>query len=325
MPSKRSARNELCILGIDVGGTNIRAGLFSPHAGSIRCIRAVRTEPSRGARHSLDRVATLAREVVAEGGAQGLRADRVGIGIPELVGMSGQIESRCSLNWRADSVRARLRNHGRVTIASDVRAAALAEARLGAGREQPAFLYVSVGTGISCTLVIDGKPYAGAHGHAISFASGPTFVTGGIDGTATAESLEGRASGPGLVRRAQLLGLQEPDAVAVCRAALAAPGVARDVVDAAATELAIHVAIVANALDPTLIVLGGGLGCAPGRYWTTFRTAFPRFAWGPYSRRLRVCRARLGTKAGMIGAALSALEADNEPRRRRYGNGELSV
>ena len=325
MPSKRSARNELCILGIDVGGTNIRAGLFSPHAGSIRCIRAVRTEPSRGARDSLDRVATLAREVVAEGEAQGLRADRVGIGIPELVGMSGQIESRCSLNWRADSVRARLRNHGRVTIASDVRAAALAEARLGAGREQPAFLYVSVGTGISCTLVIDGKPYAGAHGHAISFASGPTFVTGGIDGTATAESLEGRASGPGLVRRAQLLGLQEPDAVAVCRAALAAPGVARDVVDAAATELAIHVAIVANALDPTLIVLGGGLGCAPGRYWTTFRAAFPRFAWGPYSRRLRVCRARLGTKAGMIGAALSALEADNEPRRRRYGNGELSV
>jgi Transcriptional regulator/sugar kinase len=325
MPSKRSARNELCILGIDVGGTNIRAGLFSPHAGSIRCIRAVRTEPSRGARHSLDRVATLAREVVAEGEAQGLRADRVGIGIPELVGMSGQIESRCSLNWRADSVRARLRNHGRVTIASDVRAAALAEARLGAGREQPAFLYVSVGTGISCTLVIDGKPYAGAHGHAISFASGPTFVTGGIDGTATAESLEGRASGPGLVRRAQLLGLQEPDAVAVCRAALAAPGVARDVVDAAATELAIHVAIVANALDPTLIVLGGGLGCAPGRYWTTFRAAIPRFAWGPYSRRLRVCRARLGTKAGMIGAALSALEADNEPRRRRYGNGELSV
>ena len=325
MRSNRSARNELCILGIDVGGTNIRAGLFSPQTGSLRCVRAVRTEASKGGRHSLDRVAALAREVVAEGEAQGLRVDGVGIGIPELVGMSGQIESRCSLNWRADSVRARLRNHGRVTIASDVRAAALAEARLGAGREQPAFLYITVGTGISCTLVIDGRPYAGTHGHAISFASGPTFVTAGIDGTDNAESLEGRASGPGLVRRAQLLGLQESDAVVVCRAALAAPGVAREVVDAAATELAIHVAIVANALDPSLIVLGGGLGCAPGRYWTTFRAAFPRFAWGPYSRRLRVCRARLGTQAGMIGAALSALEPDNEPRRRRRGNGGLSV
>jgi glucokinase len=312
---------ERCILGIDVGGTNIRAGLFSPKAGSIRCIRAVRTEASEGGRHSLDRVATLAREVVAAGEALGLRTDRVGIGIPELVGMSEQIESRCSLNWRADSVRARLRNHGRVTIESDVRAAALAEARLGVGREQPTFLYVTVGTGISCTLVIDGTPYCGTHGHAISFASGPTFVTAGADGAAISESLEGRASGPGLVRRAQSLGLQEPDAVAVCRAALAAPGIARDVVDAAATELAIHVAIVANALDPALIVLGGGLGCAPGRYWSTFRAALPRYAWGPYSHRLRVRRAGLGTKAGMIGAALSALESGNPPRRRRNGNG----
>ena len=113
-------------------------------------------------------------------------------------------------------------------------------------------------------------------------------MTAGADGTANSESLEGRASGPGLVRR--------------------------DVVDAAATELAIHVAIVANALDPALIVLGGGLGCAPGRYWATFRAALPRYAWGPYSHRLRVRRAGLGTKSGMIGAALSALEADKCPR-----------
>src|SRR4030095_5944430 len=101
MHRKRSARNELCILGIDVGGTSIRAGLFSPQAGSIRCVRAVRTEASRGGRHSLDRVATLAREVVAEGEAQGLRADRVGIGIPELVGMAGAVASRRFLKSRA--------------------------------------------------------------------------------------------------------------------------------------------------------------------------------------------------------------------------------
>ena len=304
-------RRELCILGIDVGGTNIRAGLFSPRAGSLRCVRAIRTEASEGGRHALDRVAMLAGVVTAEGEAKGLRADKVGIGIPELVSPSGRIESSCSLKWRAGSVHARLRSHGRVTIESDVRAAALAEARLGAGRGQSVFLYVTVGTGISCTLVIDGKPYAGTHGHAISFASGPTFVTTNADGTVDSESLERRASGPGLVRRVHALGLQAPDAVAVCRAALAAPGIARDVVDAAATELAIHVAIVANALDPALIVLGGGLGCARGRYWATFRAAFPRYAWGPYSHRLRVRRAALGTKAGMIGAALSALEADD--------------
>jgi glucokinase len=304
----RLVRRERCVLGIDVGGTNIRAGLFSQKTGSIRCIRATRTEAFAGGRHSLARVADLARDVVEEGLASGLAVYKVGIGVPELVGMDGRIESRCSLPWRASSVRSRLCAYGEVTIASDVIAAALAEARLGAGREQPAFLYVTVGTGISGTLVIDGKPYAGPHGHAISFASGPTFAAMGANGNAIFESLEARASGPGLCRRAHALGLTEPDAVAVCRMALKEPGIARDVVDAAATELAIHVAILANALDPTLIVLGGGLGCAPGRYWSTFCAALPRHTWGPHMRHLRVRRAQLGTKAGMIGAALSALE-----------------
>jgi len=101
------------------------------------CPRRPRRRP-----HALARVAALAREVVAEGAAAALHPDQVGIGIPELVGLSGRIDSRCSLPWRAETVRARLRAHGRVTIASDVRAAALAEARLGAGRQQPAFLFV---------------------------------------------------------------------------------------------------------------------------------------------------------------------------------------
>jgi predicted NBD/HSP70 family sugar kinase len=305
---KRAVRDECCVLGIDVGGTNIRAGLVSLPSGAVCCVRATHTEASRGGRHALARVVALAREVAEEGAATGRSAAKVGIGVPELVDAAGRIESHCSLPWRSHQVRARLRKFGEVTIASDVRAAALAEARLGAGRAATSFLYVSVGTGISCTLVLDGKPYSGAHGHAISFASGPTYATSGVDGKPAFEALEGRASGPGLVRRAHFLGVTAPDAVAVCRAALKGPGIARDVVDAAATELAIHVAILANALDPRLIVLGGGLGCARGRYWMTFRAALPRFTWGPYASRIQVRRAALGTQVGIIGAALSAHE-----------------
>jgi glucokinase len=301
-----------CILGIDVGGTNIRAGLFNPRAGSICCVRAIPTEAFKGGTHALMRVAALARDVVAEGQAAGLSVDRVGIGVPELVGPGEQIASHCSLPWRAGDVRARLRRYGRVTIASDVRAAALAEARLGAGRGRQNFLYVSLGTGISCSLVIAGAPFLGTNGHAISFASGPTVAVRIADGETLYESLERRASGPALVQRANARGMTAADAETVCRAALHEPGIAREVVDEAATELAVHVAIVANALDPELIVLGGGLGCAPGRYWSTFSAALPQFTWGPYARRLRPRQAELGTRVGMIGAALSAHEAGND-------------
>lgn len=304
---EQRARRKRCVLGIDVGGTNIRAGLFNPRDGSLHCVRSTGTEASAGARHALMRLAGLADQVVEQGRTKGLIAHAVGIGIPELVGTDQRIESQCSLHWSADEVRASLAAHGEVTIASDVVAASLAEARLGAGRGHRVFLYVTVGTGISCALVIDGKPFTGAHGHAISFASGPTAAAIGAPGTTALAPLEALASGPGIARRARDRGLAEPDAIAICRIALKEPGPAREIVDAAATELAIHVAIMVNALDPTLVVLGGGLGSSTGRYWSTFRAALPRYTFGPYMAQLRVCRAQLGPRAGMIGAAQSAL------------------
>ena len=275
-----------------MASTSVRADLFCP------------------ASAALARVTGLVHKVVELGRARGLTARKLGIGIPELVGLDGRIDSHCSLPWRADEVRACLGAYGNVTIVSDVIAASLAEAPMGAGRGHAVFLYVTVGTGISYALVNDGKPYAGAHGHAISFASGPTFTAVSADGKPNFEPLEARASGPGILRRAHARGLAESDAIAVCRTALREPGIARTIVDEAATELAIHVAILANALDPTLVVLGGGLGSATGRYWSTFRAALPRHTWGPHMRRLGVRRAQLGSIAGTIGAALCALEAE---------------
>jgi glucokinase len=297
------------VLGIDVGGTNIRAGLFVPRSGALRHVRAVRTEASSGGRHALARAAAVALAVVEAGRKRGLYVDGVGIGVPELVGLRGEIESRALLPWRSAQVRRLFGALGDVTIASDVRAAALAEARLGAARDHPTFLYVGVGTGISSTMFIDGRPWEGVHGHAIAFASGPTCGAGGRVGDTVLAPLESRASGPALVRRAKALGYRAADGAEVCRAAHERRGIARKVVDAAATELAAQVAVLVNALDPSLVVLGGGLGAAPGRYWNSFRAALPRFAWGHYARRTRVRRARLGARGGMIGAALSAVEA----------------
>lgn len=304
----RIQKRQRCVLGIDVGGTSIRAGLFVPRSGSLRHVRAIATEAAAGAGQALARARAVARDVVAAGSRAGLSVYKVGIGVPELVGLRGEIESAAILSWRSARVRKAFAAFGDVTIASDVRAAALAEARLGAARGSPAFLYVGVGTGISSTLFIDGRPWPGTHGHAIAFASGPSPAAGAATGGAAALPLEARASGPALVRRAKALGLQARDAAEVCRAAQAEPGIARGVVDDAATELAAHVAILVNALDPSLVVLGGGVGAAPGRYWTSFRAALPRFAWGRHARRVRVRRARLGARGGMIGAALSAVE-----------------
>ena len=306
----RTRDRQRCVLGVDVGGTNIRAGLFLPRSRSLRHVRAIPTEAAAGGRQALARAAAMAREVVEAGSRDGLSVHKVGIGVPELVGPGGKIESRAVLHWRSGRVHKAFATFGEVTIASDVRAAALAESRLGAARGHPSFLYVGIGTGISSTLFVGGRPWAGAHGHALAFASGPTCASEIRDGRTVYAPLESRASGPALVCRAKAQGYDASDAAEVCRAARARGGVARRVVDAAATELAAHVAILVNALDPSLVVVGGGVGAAPGRYWSSFRAALPRFAWGRIARNLRVRRARLGARGGMIGAALCAAEAD---------------
>ena len=201
-----SAGRKHCILGIDVGGTNIRAALVHFPGGSIELPHETRTEAALGKRHSLHQLAVAAGEAVLTGRKRGIRVTRVGIGLPELIGRSGSIDSHATLKWHADDVRKLLSTYGPVTIESDVRAAALAEASLGRGRGLASVLYVTVGTGISCTLVVDGRPYAGAHGHAISFASGPVFPLAGLNGAGL------KPDHPTMAKAAEwLVAIQNPD------------------------------------------------------------------------------------------------------------------
>ena len=82
---KRARRRQRCVLGIDVGGTSIRAGLVLPRSGSVRHLRAVPT-PANDGRRALALTAAVARDVVEAGNRAGLSVERVGIGVPELVG-----------------------------------------------------------------------------------------------------------------------------------------------------------------------------------------------------------------------------------------------
>jgi predicted NBD/HSP70 family sugar kinase len=76
--------------------------------------------------------------------------------VPELVDPIGQITSGHTIDWRGLSLTELFASVGPVCVEADVRAAALAEARLGAGRAYRIIAYVTIGTGISSTLVLDG-------------------------------------------------------------------------------------------------------------------------------------------------------------------------
>jgi glucokinase len=262
-------------VGIDVGATKLAAALVDVDAGRIAGPAARRpTRPERGPEAVLADCVALAREVA------GRARYAVGIGLCEIVDPEGRPRTAETIDWRTADVAAAFAPLGPVAIESDVRAAALAEARHGPTRD---CLYVSVGSGISHCLVADGVPRAGAHGSAIN--TGAPLVEAWSGGLALA-----RRSG----RRSGEEALADPDAAAV--------------VEDGARRLGEVLATIVNAVDPGAVVFGGGLGL-DARYRNRVVAAMRAAIYDDAVRDLPVRAAFLGAEGAIVGAALATARA----------------
>jgi glucokinase len=265
---------EASVVGIDVGGTKIAAGLVDAESGRVLAREELPTLPERGGKAVLSDCAALVH-------ALGAGDVPVGIGLCELVDLQGRPESAETVDWRGLDIAAAIAAP-LVVLESDVRAAALAEARYGAGVGRSPFLYVVVGTGASVCLVVDGEPYPGARGRAIVLGAPP---------------VESIASGRGLAGRA---GAERAEAV------LADPAWTALVVEAAAA-LGQVLAVLVNALDPTVLVIGGGLGGEPVFRERVAEVVRSSISYPPVPA-LEILGSVLGPDGGLVGAALAALK-----------------
>ena len=265
-------------IGIDVGGTKIAAGIVDTVSGAVEQRLELPTAPRREAATVLADCVALADEL-----AEGHAGLPLGVGICELVDRDGHARSAVTLDWRGVDLAAAFGRLGKATIESDVRAAAVAEARFGAGRGVAELLYVTVSTGISHCLVLGGRAYTGARGNAICTGAPP---------------LEDVASGLALARAGGRERAQD---------VLADPAL-DGVVERAAAALGKGLAELVNALDPGVLVIGGGLGLAE-RYRGLAVAAMRPLVFADDTRALPVVPAQLGADAGVIGAALAAVDA----------------
>lgn len=295
-------------IGIDIGGTKIAAGIVDLESGEVSRSLVQPTDPGRGGQAVLDDCLAIAGNLLEwcaiddpDRGCAG-----IGIGVPELVDRGGNVQSAFQFDWMSLPVRQAFSSLGTVVIESDVRAAALAEATFGAARGATSALYISVGTGISSCLLLDGIPWPGAHGNALVMGTGPTVVIDPITGQATSHVLEEIASGPALARRYRLVaGKAVTGAGEVLARANEGDLHAIVVVSSAAQALGNAIGHLVNVLDPGIVVVGGGLGHAAGQFWNATVSSIRSTIWSDISRQAPVAQGRLGTSAGLIGAALS--------------------
>jgi glucokinase len=287
------------VIGVDVGGTKIAVGIVDVDTGAVRSVERSPTAPWRGGQAVLRNVTALVGEVSAD------RSVGIGVSLPELVDQRGNVLSDVTVDWTSADLQRALGSSGPVILASDVRAAALAEARFGAGDDLASFVYLSVGTGVSSTFVLDGKPWPGVNGCAVVAASGGRSLTCPDCGLKFDEVPENIASGAGVSSAyGRRTGRNGVDTREVLQRAGLGDTDAQAAIAAGGHELGAIAARIVDLLDPQALVVGGGLGLAQGLYREAFESSLRSHIWADCARNVPVLDSRVGELAPLIGAAL---------------------
>jgi predicted NBD/HSP70 family sugar kinase len=302
------------VLGLDVGAQYLRAGV-ADLAGTIRARGAARLHAS-SVRGRIGELIRLADELCAEAGVDRAAVTQTVLGSP---GVYDRNRDAMALTgrppgWERPEIMTWLREEfgGALIIENDINAAALAEQADGHGREVGSFAFVSVGTGIGMGLVVGGQLVRGAHGVAGEIAYVPMTGGHGTEPESGASSsaagwrgaLEDASSAAAVVRSARRAGLRgQVSARSVFQAAARGDDRATAVVADEAQLVARMLCTVISVIDPELIVLGGGIGQAPGFADAVIAELGPM---APVLPDVRV--SALGTEAVVDGCLAAAAE-----------------
>lgn len=311
-------------IGIDLGGTTIIAGAVAKDGVALSS-NQIQTRPQNGETIVLERMVELAQQSVTPLIKKGAELRVAGIGIPGLVTSNkGPIVFAPNVGWRTTNPVAYLEKElgCPVFFYNDAACAAIAESRLGYGQQHKSLLFLTLGTGIGGAFIWNGELfnqhglYGSELGH-IPLRQKGVPCSCGLPGC-----LQQYGSAIALIRQAkEAMGLHrestiwdlcdgEEHAVSteiVFRAAADGDQTALSVIAQFAANLAEGIAGLTNIFRPEAVVLGGGLSNAGELLLQPIRERLPQFTYA--SELIGVpllLSSKLGSDAGMIGAALAA-------------------
>ena len=307
------------LLAVDIGGTKVEAGLVNPQGRIIFSERnpmmanGSANEGLRAVRETIDRVMLHPR-------AREIRA--IGIAVPGWVdGNTGTVLKAANLPcWHNYPLAKRLRGlYGLpIRVENDANAAAIAEAKWGAGRRYRDFFYVSLGTGIGTGIVQnapgDADPASSEGGHMTINFRGPRCPCG------KRGCVEMYASGKALARRAKSLiakpgarnsrlaklATENPGGIKaelIGRAAAAGDPLAIKILEEASDHLAVWFGNIIDLLEPEAIVIGGGLGRLISSHAPRIRRKLKDLAIHPRGGQVEIVSAQFGSQSALLGAA----------------------
>ena len=313
-------------VGIDLGGTNIKAALVCRSTGVVEWLMR-ETGAELGPAHVLDQMTSAARELQAF--APGGIVTGIGIGAPGTVdlGRTTLIHPPNIPGWDEINLRTALQEKlGAgldVVVENDANAAALGSSTYGAGRPYPTFLMVTLGTGVGGAIIVNNKVFRGTTGAAGEIGHMTIDYGGPKDQAGVAGAIEAYVGQRYLTAHARtmlaeytqslLYGMAGKDLADLTPAMLTKAAVAGDtgataVLAWAGRRLGCVLGSCVNLLDIRVIVVGGGVSKAGEFLLEPARKAMLQYIKPGMREDVTVVRETLGNEAGMLGAAALVFE-----------------
>jgi glucokinase len=309
-------------VGVDLGGTNLRAAVVDVTTGHIEKMLKVRTPASGGPAPVIDAIVALVRQVL--GGDTFGRIGGVGVGIPGLVDLDrgvAMLLPNIPGNWPNVPLAATLteRLGIGVSLINDVRAMMLAEWTFGAGRGVDTLACYAIGTGIGGGVVINGQLHLGISGSAGELGHHVVEVNGLPCNCGGRGCLEMYASGPAIAAHAaQAIIQRRPTRIAemaandlnrvttsvVLQAAREGDALACAILDQAGMYIGIAVSNTIHTISPRKVVFGGGVMAAGELLLEPIRRTVRERVFLAPAQCVEIVPAQLGDDAGLVGASL---------------------
>ena len=307
-------------IGIDLGGTKIAAGITNAQ-GEILAQASTATIAERPYKEVVRDMASCALRALEKSGHTIDAVETIGIGIPGIAeNKAGTVIFCTNLGWSNVPLRDELQKYINkpVFIDNDATVAGLAESRAGVSRGAASSVFLTLGTGVGGGIILNGKPWTGAHGVASELGH-LTLELEGIPCTCGKDGcLERYCSATALIRMGREAARLHPDSLILARAgsedkidgkliidcAREGDPYAMKVFDRYTRYLAITINTIVSFIDPEMIVLGGGISMAGQFLLDAVREKIPNYLMFKAMPFGRVELAVLGNGAGIIGAAM---------------------
>ena len=305
-------------IGIDIGGTKVLGGVVTSTGEILATAR--RDTPREGGRALTEAIANVATELV-----QQYPVDSIGVSAAGFISSDRQtlLATPNISNWNGVNLVVELTEilHKRIVLENDANAAAWGEFKFGAGRGRNDLMMLTLGTGVGGGLILDGSVFRGAFGIGAELGHIRLVPEGQLCGCGIRGCLEQYASGSALLRHAReaidaspLLArnlLERGDGTIeglrgnhITEAARDGDPVAIAAFNTMATYLGAGIASLCAVIDPSCVVLGGGVIDAGELFLGPTRDAALRLI--PFSGKHpypEIVAAVLGNHAGLVGVA----------------------